>query len=275
MTVDNWMLWSLKKVYRKNNYESVIKEFESLDIDLSRQYTENGRMNPYRWYKLNNQHCFQTLFTARMLRKYINGKVLNLVDIGDSAGTHLKKIGLLMAGEAGGGVQINGVSVNLDPVAVDKINRNGGNAILCRAEEYEPETKVDCYLSYEMVEHLHNPALFWHRLAKANKGEYMVVTVPYLRKSRVALHYSWGGGKDITAEQEHIFELCPLDWEKIALHGGWRLLEKEIYLQYPENIPLLSRWLRRIWRKKDYEGFLGLMLKRDTTVADRYLAWEE
>ena len=103
MTVDNWMLWSLKKVYRKNNYESVIKEFESLDIDLSRQYTENGRMNPYRWYKLNNQHCFQTLFTARMLRKYINGKVLNLVDIGDSAGTHLKKIGLLMAGETGGG----------------------------------------------------------------------------------------------------------------------------------------------------------------------------
>lgn len=270
-----WMLWSLKKVYEKRNYGALLKKFESLNIDLSQQYTENGEMTPFKWYKLNNQHCFQTLFTVKMLNKYLSGNVLNLVDIGDSAGTHLKKIGMLMAGEHGGGGEINGVSVNLDPVAVEKIRQNGGRAILCRAEEYEPETRIDCYLSYEMVEHLHNPALFWHRLAKADRGDYMVVTVPYLRESRVALHYSWAGRENITAEQEHIFELKPLDWEKMALHAGWKLVDKEIYLQYPENIPFLSRWLGKIWRQEDYEGFLGLMLKRDTTVADRYLAWEE
>ena len=269
-----WMIWSLKNVYKRNNYETVLKEFESLKIDLSQQYTENPKMNSYLWYKLNNQHCFQTLFTVRMLNKYIKKEMISLVDIGDSAGTPLKKIGRWMAGERGG-VKIAGMSVNLDPVAVDKINRNGGRAILCRAEEYEPKTRIDCYLSYEMMEHLHNPALFLHRLAKSDKGDYMLFTVPYVKESRVGLYASWGGRENITAEQEHIFELNPVDWEKIALHAGWRLVDKEIYLQYPENIPLLSRWLRKIWKKEDYEGFLGLMLRRDTTVADRYLAWEE
>lgn len=98
-----WMLWSLKKVYEKRNYGALLKKFESLNIDLSQQYTENGEMTPFKWYKLNNQHCFQTLFTVKMLNKYLSGNVLNLVDIGDSAGTHLKKIGMLMAGEHGGG----------------------------------------------------------------------------------------------------------------------------------------------------------------------------
>jgi hypothetical protein len=158
---------------------------------------------------------------------------------------------------------------------VDKINKNGGRAILCRAEDYEPDVRIDCYLSYEMMEHLHNPALFLHRLAKADKGDYMIVTVPYLSESRVGLRNSLAGKENITAENEHIFELNPLDWEKIALHAGWRVIEKEIYLQYPENIPFLSRWLRKIWKQEDFEGFLGLMLKRDTTVTDRYLSWEE
>ena len=103
----------------------------------------------------------------------------------------------------------------------------------------------------------------------------MIVTVPYLSESRVGLRNSLAGKENITAENEHIFELNPLDWEKIALHAGWRVIEKEIYLQYPENIPFLSRWLRKIWKQEDFEGFLGLMLKRDTTVTDRYLSWEE
>ena len=90
------MLWSLKNVYQKRNYETLVKEFEGLDIDLSQQYTQNTEMTPYRWYNLNNQHCFQTTFTVKMMHKYLNSNILNVVDIGDSAGTHLKKISMLM-----------------------------------------------------------------------------------------------------------------------------------------------------------------------------------
>lgn len=32
---------------------------------------------------------------------------------------------------------------------------------------------------------------------------------------------------------------------------------------------------RELWKKCDYEGFLGMALKRDMAVANRYVDWEE
>lgn len=168
------------------------------------------------------------------------------------------------------------MSVNLDQTAVDKINASGGKAVLCRAEDYEPECSVDFYLSYEMVEHLHNPALFFYKIAKADKGKYMVITVPYVSKSHVALRRSMDRSRQlITAEQEHIFEFSPEDWKKICMHAGWKVIESEIYFQYPRHIPVISQVCRALWRKYDFEGFLGLVLKRDMSVARRYVDWEE
>ena len=135
-------------------------------------------------------------------------------------------------------------------------------------------SRVDMYLSYEMVEHLHNPALFFHHLAQADKGDYMVITVPYVTQSRVALYNSMNGAKQITAEQEHIFELSPEDWKKLILHAGWRTLEERIYFQYPQGIPGVSYILRKLWKRFDYEGFIGFVLKRDMSVANEYLDWE-
>ncbi len=126
-----------------------------------------------------------------------------------------------------------------------------------------------------MVEHLHNPALFFHHLAKADNGDYMVITVPYVRNSRVALRSSLSGQKNIHAEGEHIFELSPADWKKLILHSGWRTLEEEIYFQYPTGIPVISPILRKIWQRYDFEGFLGLVMKRDMSVANEYLDWED
>lgn len=172
--------------------------------------------------------------------------------------------------------EIDGLSINLDEEAVRKINAAGGKAMLCRAEEYNPEHNIDFYLSYEMMEHLHNPALFLYRLAKANKGNYLIVTVPYLAQSRVGLHCSGNKSRaPITAEQEHIFELSPEDWTKICRHSGWKVLRSEIYFQYPTNIPIISSICRNIWKKYDFEGFFGMVLIRDMSVANRYQDWEE
>lgn len=200
------------------------------------------------------------------------GAVLKIVDIGDSAGNHLKYLKYLLKNQ----YSVDGVSINLDKTAVDKINASGGCAVLCRAEDYKPEQYIDFYLSYEMMEHLHNPVLFLHRLAKSDMGKYMIVTVPYLAQSRVALRRSMDGTRmPITAEQEHIFELSPEDWTKICRHSGWKVLYSDIYLQYPANIPIVSSICRFIWKKYDFEGFLGLVLKRDMSVANRYQDWEE
>lgn len=272
--IDSIMLWSLK--IQKNNlrFDKLEELFEELQIDLSRQYTRKIELTPFLELKIKNEHAFQVGLAKNAIQKYIMPKrSVHVVDIGDSAGTHIKKLRKLLEDE--NGPQLQAVSVNLDSAAVEKIIRGGGTAVCCRAEEYVSESRVDLFLSYEMVEHLHNPALFFHHLAKADNGDYMVITVPYVRNSRVALRSSLSGQKNIHAEGEHIFELSPADWKKLILHSGWRTLEEEIYFQYPTGIPVISPILRKIWQRYDFEGFLGLVMKRDMSVANEYLDWED
>lgn len=268
------MEWSLKKVRRQHGWDETINEMKRLHPDLSKQYTEDISITNYYDLKIRNQHCFQVKFSVKaILENFDKNKAeLNVVDIGDSAGTHLEYISNIIQG----GALVHGTSVNLDENAVNKINSDGGHAVLCRAEEYNPEKGLDFFLSYQMVEHLHNPALFFHRLAKANTATMMIITVPYVKNSRVALRYSLNGGvNDITAEQEHIFELSPNDWKKLLLHSGWQVIDSEIYYQYPRKIPFVSPICSYVWKKNDFEGFLGLVLKRDMAIADRYRDWED
>lgn len=256
------------------DFEGVISD---LGIDLSKQYTKDFILNDVTKRKIENEHSFQIGFTLKavnwMLNKgAINSDYASIVDIGDSAGTHSKYLKYFLKDRI---ETIDCTSVNLDPVAIEKITRGGGTAVLCRAEDYSADRPVTLYLSFEMIEHLHNPAIFFHKMASADNGQYMVVTMPYVKTSRVSAEYMNDGGSDkVYAEDVHIFELCPEDWEKIALHGGWKTIHKDIYYQYPTRHVLSSAY-KMIWRKFDFEGFLALFLERDMSQADRYQDWEE
>lgn len=270
------LLWSLKKTEKLNGYDKYKKAFSEINSDLSQQYTQVVKISDLYELKLRNQHCFQALFTENAIKKLYKNKEesCKIVDIGDSSGNHLKYLKYLFSQSKD--IRIDGLSVNLDKVAVEKINASGGKAVLCRAEEYTPEYYIDFYLCYEMMEHLHNPAIFLYRLAKANKGKYMIVTVPYLEQSRVGLHNSSNKSKKpITAEMEHIFELSLEDWKKLCAHSGWKVLWTEVYFQYPVNMPIVSNLCKRVWKEYDFEGFLGMVLKRDMLIANRYIDWEE
>jgi len=174
---------------------------------------------------------------------------------------------------------LNSISVNLDPRAIKKIRNRGLPAIQIRAEDITSKDldgkDIDLFTSFQMVEHLHNPALFFRRLAKKIDCRLMVVTVPLVCQSRVGLHSIRNGlnGK-IYAEDEHIFELSPSDWILLFLHAGWRVKESLHYYQYPRNIPLVSLLLRKIWIQCDYEGFWGAVLQKDTSISDSYQDWE-
>jgi hypothetical protein len=167
--------------------------------------------------------------------------------------------------------------VNLDPAAVEKIKARGLDAVLCRAEEL-PLLGItgDLFVSFEMLEHLHNPALFLRRLAKQTECRLLVVTVPFRRNSRVGLHTIRNDIREaVTAEGEHIFELNPSDWKLLMLHSGWRIVQEETYYQYPTAWPVANTLLSWYWRTKDFEGFWGAILQKDVSVCDRYLDWED
>jgi hypothetical protein len=178
-------------------------------------------------------HEFQISLIKRIIDEFDKPFI---IDVGDSAGTHfqyLKKMGK----------KFDSLSINIDPQAVDRIKKKGLPTKLLDVEEYN--LKSDIVFAFQTLEHLPNPI----RFLKNVDAKYIVMTVPYLRQSKVGCIRS-------NSENTHIFELCPKDWKIIMKHGGWSPVYEEIYYQYSWGI------LRRLWRWFDYEGFYGGIFER-------------
>lgn len=264
---------SLKRAVAQQKLYEMITRLREIEPDISNQESrKKGNFNDYMEFKRRALQSFQCFLMLRAL-EYYNTEMLTVVDIGDSAGTHMLYLKELTRGK----YRIDTVSVNLDPRAIEKIKARGQKAILARAEElYMGEKQVDLFISFQMVEHLHDPALFFRRLAKKSQCNRFVITVPYLKMSRVGLHYTQSDTNEIFfAEDEHIFELSPRDWTLLMLHAGWRVMYSKIYYQYPKKWPIISTLLASHWRKTDFEGFWGAILEKDTTISDLYQDWKD
>ncbi len=185
---------------------------------------------------------------------------------GDSSGTHVKYFQEIYLNH-----NIRSISVNLDPVAVGKIQDKGLGAIHAKAEELEKhDIHPDIIVFFQTLEHLNSPITFLKSIADTSSCKYFVITVPYLAVSRVGLfHIRNHIEENVYAERIHILELCPEDWELICMHAGWRVVEDKTYLQYPRMNPL--RLTKSGWANYDHEGSYGMILEKDSTWSKRYL----
>jgi len=131
---------------------------------------------------------------------------------------------------------------------------------------------ADIFLCFETLEHLPNPIAFLHDLATKTPAKYFIMTVPYVGNSRLGLHHIRNGRTaPVSAENTHLFELCPADWRLLVQHTGWRIVRERIYRQYPRWHPL---WFTKfLWQRLDFEGFYGMVLAKDDIWANRYADW--
>lgn len=260
------MLSSLKSSAREQRLNGLILKLKQLVPDISDQYSTFKLDNAYLETKARNMHAFQVSLVNKVIGEFQKPII---VDIGDSAGTHLQYI----IGLHSQNNNIKCLSVNLDSKAVEKIVKKGLKAINARAESLQDyDVNADVFLSFEILEHLTNPCQFLHQLSTRTEVKYLIFTVPYLRHSRVGLnHIRKGFPENRYAENTHIFELNPEDWKLIIRHSGWDIVDEQIYLQYPQRG--LLRITKPFWSKFDFEGFYGLILKRDNTWSSRYLDW--
>ena len=265
--------WSIKMCIAENVYGVLLEKLRTIVPDISNQ--EEGEKDSFNDYWELKRRALQAFQCSLMLKalEYFSGNNLMVVDIGDSAGTHMLYLKALTKER----YCINTISVNLDPRAIEKIERRGLKALHCRAEELDLKDRhIDMCTSFQMVEHLHNPAVFFHNLAKKSTCNKLVITIPYVKKSRVGLyHLRSGSKKNIFAEDEHIFELSPEDWRLLILHAGWKVIYNRVYYQYPRRWPIVSGMFASYWRKNDFEGFWGAILEKDTTFSDRYKDWTD
>lgn len=265
---------SIQAALREQGLDALCDDLRRVVPDLRDQYTAGFDPVEYErlWeVKMRGLHAWQTRFVLDAL-EMIGGEGLVLADIGDSSGNHAAYVAAL----APPGRVARTVSVNLDPVAVQKVRAKGMEAVQCRAEELDLEDlRPDLFLSFEMVEHLTDPVRFLHALATRGSAEYLVMTVPYRRHSRFGGHHlrlpedTMPGG--MTAEEVHVFEFSLDDWGLLARFAGFRPVQTRIYRQYPLRGPL--RATAPLWRKLDFEGFAGYLLRRDLAVANKYADW--
>ncbi len=255
--------FSLRLTLFQNNYREIIRKLQRIKPDISNQYSCPLDFNSFWETKLRIQHAFQCSLMLKALKGFPAGE-LTIVDIGDSARTHLR----YLEGLTDGVFNIDSISVNCDSISVEKIKAQGHKAVLCNGEDFTlGDRKIDLVILFQIIEHLHNPIDFLKRLGKNLKCNRIAVTVPYLRKSRVGLSSMRKRKKSHkVVENEHIFELNPEDWKLLMNYTGWKIIHEQIYYQYPRWIPFLSGFLRMFMREIDFEGFWGVILERDTTL---------
>jgi SAM-dependent methyltransferase len=265
---------SINAAIKEQGLEELAQQLRKIIPDVRDQYSGSFDENEFMRYwekKMRGLHAWQVRSVQESLA-YIGGENIVISDIGDSSGNHATYLKAL----ANPGQISNVISVNLDPIAVDKINNKGGEAILSRAEDLDLHgINADFFMSFETVEHLTDPVRFLHSLATKAQAEYLFMSVPYRRHSRFGgTHIRLGDTalpEELSAESVHIFELCPEDWILLARFAGFKAVFTRYYFQYPKNSPL--RLLAPMWRKLDFEGFFGILLKRDLELADRYQDW--
>ncbi len=261
-----WMLkTSIEKASKEQGLKNIADKLTEIVPDITDQYSTFKVDNPYVKVKVRNLHAFQISLFNEIIGEFDKPTI---VDIGDSAGTHLQYIMGLHPKE------MQCLGVNLDAQAVKKIKQKGLEAVNARADDlHKYNIDADIFLCFEMLEHLMNPCHFLHELSTKTNAKYMVITVPYLKNSRVGLYHIRGGGvlRDVYAENTHIFELSPKDWKLLVWHSGWNVAQERIFLQYPKRGFL---WITKaLWKRFDFEGFYGMILTKDNTWSSKYMDW--
>ena len=260
----------------KQRGESELKDKLSMVVpDLTDQYTthKTDMRDTYFVEKTRCQHAFQINLALKAIKMVESKKDrITVVDIGDSAGTHLSYLTNKLIYN---GKELNTLSINLDPIAIKKIRSKGKKAILARAEDlHQYNIHADIFLSFEMLEHLFDPISFLHSISEKANCKIFVITVPYVQKSRVGMHQLRRNSFDnIFAENTHIFELCPADWDLIFRFSGWKVLHSDRYTQFPKLGSL--NLMKYEWRRFDFDGFYGVILEKDRSVSEKYKSWEE
>ncbi len=260
---------SIRAAAREQGLSNLLESLPRIVPDITHQYTSFAVDSEYMQVKVRGMHAFQVSLAGRAIERARRGAApISVVDIGDSAGTHIRYLQ-----EVYKNIPLECMGVNLDEHAVMRIRDMGVRAMQVRAEDLVSQgITADIFLLFETLEHLMNPVQFLRDVSQRTACQALVLTVPYLARSRVGLHHIRSSRHEPCGpENVHVFELSPADWSLLLRHAGWSIIEDRLYLQYPRRG--LLRLLKGYWRLRDFEGFWGAVLERDRTWTDLYQGW--
>ena len=274
---NNVFSWSIKSAIKEQKLGERCGELREIIPDISSQYTNEFSKEDYENYyelKMWGMHAFQVNACIDAVNYVFNklNKPVTVADIGDSSGHHLRYIKHIISEKK----LKKGISVNLDPIAIEKINSGGGDGVLCRAEELNTiNISPDLFMSFEMLEHLTDPVRFLHDIAETGSADHFLISVPYQKSSHFGGSHLRLNENDLpekmTPEDVHIYEFSTDDWLLLAKFSGWKPIFTKVYWQYPRNN--VGRIMQPLLKKIDFEGFFVMFLERDLSLSKRYTGW--
>ena len=246
---------SLRGAIQCQGLRNLYSRLEEIVPDIKFHYSNFVLDSEYLRMKVRGMHSFQIALVKKVMDNMnFNDGSIALADIGDSSGTHILYLKGLYKADT-----LRFMSVNVDEKAIERIRSKGIEAINGDVQDLKYNSlNADIVLSFQLLEHLSDPLSFLRDVAKLH-CKYFIVTVPYLKHSRVGLQHLRNSKRKYTernTESIHIFELCPDDWRLLFKFAGWDIFYERIYLQYASWFPLLKSF----WRMFDYEGFYGVIL---------------
>ena len=262
--------FSIKQALKQQGLMPMYEELEEILPDISDQYTGTELNSEYSRVNVRAMHAFQAILMLQGVglieKSRAKGDLptslrdLRVVDIGDSSGNHILYLKGLFKEK-----NIDSLSVNVDLKAVEKIKGKGLDAVQMSAEQFARSTilrrvisPADMVMMFELLEHLENPVC----VLKKSNVPIVVLTVPFVRRSQVGLHYLREKKGGEMPEDVHVFELSPNDWGLLFTYTGWEVVYEQVYYQYPSRLRWPGKWL---WRWKDFEGFYGYVLRKNPT----------
>jgi len=258
---DRFRISSIKQAVKQQNLKNILSVISAYPIE--NHYGTSIINTAYIWYKVKALHAFQVSLINEALKNEYGTNVEKIVDLGDSSGLHLlytKEINLDILDKR----DCSYVGVNIDGGALKKIEDKGFRAIYYDIEEaifkYEDFVDADYVFMFETLEHLNNPATVLRKIKEDINPKALIITVPFVRGSRVGIEKTSTGKINLTPEDVHIFELSPKDWGQLFTYAEWTIDYEQVYYQYKRN--LMTNWFWRwYWEYFDYEGFIGYVLK--------------
>jgi len=263
---------SISSVIKVINSNNELREIWEYSFDLFPDFSSHFAVPVY---DKEIEHRIRMLVVGEtfFIKKEIDGILeskegCSYADVGDTDGS----VRLLLE-KSFSKEKLSSVGINLQENAVEKIKKRGLDAICADALSLgDMGNNYDIVSAFETIEHLPDPIGFLDRI-KSVINNRLILSVPFIRHSRISLAYlsdKWPEGKKPTIENTHIFELSPLDWEKIFLHTGWKIENEWKLMMFPSTG--FSRFiLQPYWRFVSFEGFWFVSLSKYNKYASQYV----
>ena len=216
-------------------------------------------------------HAFQMNLVVQAMQ-YINcvDHECTVATIGDSHGVHTNYLNSL---EFFKKKPVSCVSVNLDAAAMARVTKRGQRALMRTAEELQHiGVNPKLFIAFGVLECLLSPITFLRSLAIHTAADYFVVTMPFCKHSKVTLDFSHSNhANDAPLEQQSIFSFSVKDWQRICLFSGWEVVQQDIYSHGATQGFFANLGARLSGASSP--GTLGLILKKNLQISNKYQAW--